>query len=95
MGVFDPDTQERHETLLHIEKQLENGRRGDTETLSTGQVILSKCVRVLQAKVYDLEKTIRELKKQKQHLINWPTAGIICSIIFGIVQIINNNGVTP
>lgn len=85
---LDPDTKERNETLLHIEKQLENGHANDPATLTRGQLVVSKCVRVLQSKVAAIEKS-------KAHPINWPTAGIICSIIFGIIQLINNGGIEP
>lgn len=83
MNDLDPDTQERNDTLLNIEGQLEGQRRGDPETLTTGHIIMSKCVRVLQHKVAAMEGSAN-----KRRAPTWPTAGIICSIIFGIVTLL-------
>jgi hypothetical protein len=97
MADMDPDTQERHDTLLHIEKQLENGHANDLPTLNRGHLVVSKCVRVIQGKQALLEEQCAECKSQKQkvHPLNWPTASVIVGILFVLLKILTNGGTIP
>ncbi len=84
------DTQERHDTLLHGEKQLENGHRDDPETARTQILILSKCVRVILIRLDEI------LTPSKPHPINFPTALTICALLLTLLQIVRiTQGDTP
>lgn len=87
MSDMDPDIKERLETLLHGERQLDNGHRGDPDTLSTQSIIQSKCIRVLMSKVSLIERKCIACKRPSA--VNWPMASIICAILLTLLRIFN------
>jgi hypothetical protein len=89
-----PDKKERHDTLLNMEKQLSNGKRGDPVLMCEHQVEMSKSMRVMlstdMVTPADLAThcAAQHTVVAKPHPINWPTASIIMGIGTAIYKII-------
>jgi len=100
MADLDPDTKDRHDTLLHGEKILQNGKREDLPTLNEHVVNLSKSHRIEQQKVAAMEKACVDCRRaQPAPKITMAHAAItatVLSFIWGVIKTIySTNGGTP